>query len=302
MAGSEKSLGIGSAHGKVILVGEHTVVHGTPAIAFPVPGLRVSASVRRHVTGQKGVQPRGVETAVAGALRRWNRDIEGVDVALHCGVPPGRGLGASAACATAAVRAAADLHRVPLDARTLHELVQEGEHVAHGRASGVDARAVAADTPIWFAGGTARPLAVEMDASLVIADTGVTASTCDAVRRVRTHLAASPADRERTLGRAAVLVEAAADDLAAGDATGLGLRMRDFHELLAALGVSAPAVDRLVAAALAAGAAGAKLTGGGLGGCVLALAAPARDAAGLRAALERAGAVRTWSVPLGAAS
>ncbi|MFG2004906.1 mevalonate kinase [Spirillospora sp. NPDC048911] len=292
MSVSDERVGVGVAHGKAVLLGEHTVVYGTPAIAVPIPALAVSASARVRRDGARTQGKPDLEVAVD----------DGLEFTLDSAIPSGRGLGSSAACAAAAVRAAADLHGETVDAETLHELVQKSERVAHGRASGVDARAVVARGPIWFEDGDARPLAVGVDAVVVVADTGVPGGTRKAVDRVRARLAADPRSAEETLARAAWLVRGAVDDLAAGRVAALGQRMLDFHDVLAWLGVNTPEIDRLVAAAIEAGALGAKVTGGGLGGCVIALADPRDDAAHLCEAMEQAGAARTWPVELGGAS
>ncbi|MFC6012113.1 mevalonate kinase [Nocardia lasii] len=306
--------GVGRAHAKAILLGEHTVVHGTPAIAFPLPTLSVRAIARPGTAGAATVLPEGhfgflagdpesgrhtlsgPRVAVEEALRRWGLTDRIVDVVVECDIPLARGLGSSAACAGAAVRATADLFGRTVDPVTLYELVQVGEQIAHGRASGIDASAVLAQGPIRFHGGTATALDIGLDAVLVIADTGVPGSTQHAVAGVRQVLERDPGAARRTLARADELIDAAVHDLSAGHAAALGKSMLAFQELLSELGVSTTHIDTLVTAALDAGAYGAKLTGAGLGGCVLALTEPA-EAASVSAALRRAGAAQTWTVP-----
>ncbi|WP_225728270.1 MULTISPECIES: mevalonate kinase [unclassified Nocardia] len=313
-------VGAGGAHGKAILLGEHTVVHGTPAIAFPLPTLAVRAAARVSDPGEVptvdiGTSPAGwcfrfvagnapaaaqtlsgPQVAVGEALRRWGIGDETVEVTVDCAIPPARGLGSSAACAGAAVRAVADLHGRTLDAASLYELVQCGEQFAHGKASGVDASTVLANAPIWFHAGATRALEIGLDAELVLADTGTSGATQRAVAAVRRRLDGDRLAAQRLLERAADLTWAAAADLAAGRAASLGKALREFQCILGELGVSTPEIDTLVAAAHAAGSLGAKLTGGGLGGCVIALAETG-DAARVSEALRRAGAVRTWLVP-----
>ncbi|WP_336083684.1 mevalonate kinase [Nocardia sp. SSK8] len=303
--------GTGQAVAKAILLGEHTVVHGTPAIAIPLPALPVRAVARPAAGTEAGASGSfgfvagaaavagddrsGPRVAVEEALRRWGRGAETVEVVVYCDIPLARGLGSSAACAGAAVRAVADLYGRDLDPGELYDLVQCGEQVAHGRASGIDASAVLASGPIRFQSGSARPMPVGLDAALVIADTGVSGSTQQAVADVRRRLAADPRAARRLLNRAAALIDTGADALAAGQTPTLGSTMLEFQDLLGELGVSTPHIDTLVAAALAAGAHGAKLTGAGLGGCVLALT-DTHAAAAVSAALRRAGAVQTWTV------
>ncbi|MFC4373835.1 mevalonate kinase [Nocardia halotolerans] len=314
-SGSASGQGEGRAHAKAILLGEHSVVHGTPAIAFPVPTLSVRALARPGSAGAVSEAPAdghfrftagatvatdptpsGPRVAVEEALRRWGISDDPVEVLVECAIPLARGLGSSAACAGAAVRAVADLHGRTLDPATLYDLVQCGEQVAHGRASGIDARAVLSDGPIRFQRGTAAPMTIGVDAVLVIADTGAPGSTQQAVAGVRRTLERDRAAAQRLLTRASGLIEAAAADLSAGRARSLGRAMVDFQELLAELGVSTAHIDSLVTAALGAGAYGAKLTGAGLGGCVLALA-EAPLVPDVRAALRHAGAAQTWTLP-----
>ncbi|WP_083889937.1 mevalonate kinase [Nocardia pneumoniae] len=318
-------VGIGRAHGKAILLGEHTVVHGTPAIAFPLPALPVRAVAYSSEAGCSTVAPpalsgrfalsdngsrflagkglpaatpvSGPRVAVEEALRRWDLPGEVVEVVLRREIPQARGLGSSAADAAAAVRAVAGLHGRTVDPDSLYELVQCGEQFAHGRASGVDARAASSDRPIWFHAGTARPLDVGLDAALVIADTGILGATQQAVAEVRGRLDRDRESAGRLLERATELVESAHAALAAGRAEPLGRALLYFQELLDELGVGSPRIDTLVTAALEAGAFGAKLTGAGLGGCVLALTEAGRGASTVSSALRRAGAVQTWTVP-----
>lgn len=308
----EPAVGVGRSHAKAILLGEHTVVHGTAAIAVPLPALPVRAIARpgrsgprevsadghfRFLAGEaaEGGPPSGPRVAVEEALRRWGMTGAQVEVDVECDIPLARGLGSSAACAGAAVRAVADLYGHALDAATLYDCVQCGEQIAHGRASGIDASAVLANGPILFQRGTARPIGIAVDADLVIADTGVPGSTHEAVAGVRRTLDADPRSARRVLRRATELIGSAATDLTEGRVAELGTAMFDFQDLLAGLGVSTPRIDALVTAARDAGAFGAKLTGAGLGGCVLALTATGTTPS-VSAALRAAGAVRTWTV------
>ncbi|MFD0889742.1 hypothetical protein ACFQ08_34825, partial [Streptosporangium algeriense] len=87
-------VGVGRAHGKAILLGEHTVVYGTPAIAVPLPALTVTAVVRPcpgQAPGDEG--DAGPQASVAALLRRWGRAGDRLWIAFDCAVPPARGLG-----------------------------------------------------------------------------------------------------------------------------------------------------------------------------------------------------------------
>jgi mevalonate kinase len=316
---SASAVGVGRACGKAILIGEHFVVYGSPAIAVPLPNLTVEATVSlampsaavegrlggwRTGTGQYRIVygPRtagalsnsALAAAIEAAMRQWHIANETVEVLITSRVPPARGLGFSAACATAVVRALSDLVDAPLNDCLLRELVQTGEQMAHGQASGVDAAAVAAATPIRFEAGLMQPIVIDRDLVLVVADTGATGSTRESVARVGSVLARDRDWAAQKFAHAAALVKSAELGLLNARLEAVGERLSEFHCLLREFSISTPEIEGLVEAALAAGAYGAKLTGGGMGGCVVALS-DSMSAEAVCARLEDAGAQRIWT-------
>ncbi|MFI9406890.1 mevalonate kinase [Nocardia sp. NPDC052316] len=309
--------GTGSAHAKIVLLGEHAAIYGAPAIAAPLPVLTVIAHAQRADVSAQTIEPHdmggdlhcsrdgfksagpeyvndpGLRAAIEAALRRLGQESNGVAVHFTSSIPLGRGLGASAARSCAALRAVADAFGQDLDEPTLFDLIQLSELYAHGRASGVDARAVMASTPLWFEGGADRPITIGADFELVVADSGIVGSTREAVALVRDKFEREPRSTGRLLAHIESLTRSALADISAGDVDSLGEKLTSCHEVLNKMGVGLPVLDGLVAAALDAGAAGAKLTGGGLGGSVVAITADARVLE-LERALLGAGAIRTW--------
>lgn len=311
-----RSVGIGRAHAKAILLGEHAVVYGTPALALPIPQLTATASAgwSSHASDAQGglsftmtgSASRAVVTLASDGLQRLAaafKERMGVpgrphlDVILDGAIPPGRGLGSSAANSRAIVLALADLFGHELSETTAFDLVQTAENMAHGRASGVDAMTVGAAAPLLFQAGRAEELDIGCDGLFIVADSGTAGSTKEAVELLRDGFRRAAGAEERFLGRATELVEEARRALADGSPEELGARLTDYHELLRVASLSTEKIDGMVAAAMWAGSLGAKITGGGLGGCVLALTEP-ELASQVARGLHDAGAVQTWVVPL----
>lgn len=308
--------GAGRAHAKTVLLGEHAVVHGSPAIALPMPELDVEVDCRETTgpgtidsalfTGSWDAAPerlRPISTAALAVLRRHGLEDVRLDLRIRSRIPAERGLGSSAAVAAATVEAVLrmlDQHATGATAR--HELIQEAERVAHGTPSGLDAHAVVSTRPVWFQGGRIEPLEAGRRLSFVVADSGSPGATQPAVSAVHAQRRQDRLRVDRIIDSIAESVHGARDDIATGDAPALGARMDAVHMLLQQLRLSTVRLDHLVEAARDAGARGAKLTGGGRGGCIIALAQDADAAAGLADALRRRGATAAWPLTVEATS
>jgi mevalonate kinase len=302
--------GIGHAHGKAILIGEHSVVHGAPAIAVPLYDLGVEATLDAAepgfldtdiYTGLLSEAPQRLGPPIAAlhhATDHFGLDLRDLRLRLRSTIPYERGLGSSAAVATAIARASASFATQNLGKLELFELVQAAERVAHGTPSGLDAHTVSATSAVRFQQGYTTPLEVSHPFTLVVADTGMPGRTSIAVAHVREQLTANPKRVWPLIGELSELTETVQDALRDGRTNELGTAMNQAHTVLSQLEVSAPELDHLVAAARAADAVGAKLTGGGMGGCVIALARTPEHAQDVAAALRDAGAARAWSSSL----
>ncbi|MDP6946141.1 MAG: mevalonate kinase, partial [Myxococcota bacterium] len=207
----------------------------------------------------------------AGALHAVGESAERLTLSVQSDLPIGAGLGGSAALAVALVRALDETGAMaPEDIRQkAHEL----EKVAHGTPSGIDDAVAAYGCPVHYVRGEVPvPMTDVSPPALWIGLTAERTSTLEAVAGVGRLAEARPEWFRERLLEVTGLVAEAEGALREGDWLALGRAMCRNHEHLRAIEVSTPSLDRLVAAALAAGAHGAKLTGGGLGGAVIAIA------------------------------
>lgn len=288
-----------TACGKILLFGEHAVVHGQPAIAIGLPD-GATATARRATDGlsRLRVAAWGLDVVpgrddereslarALGALLAAMHIDEPLDVELTLALPVGVGLGSSAALGIAAARAIANLVGRTLEVDALVELGFAWEGVFHGTPSGIDHTAAARGGVFLFrrpaqpgARPTIEPLVLAEPLELVVAVAGPASSTREMVAAVTTRVERDPAAREAVdeIGR---IVEQARALLARpGSSARLGELMNRNHALLDLLGVNTPALETACQRARQAGALGAKVTGAGGGGCIVALSAPGRHAA-----------------------
>jgi len=296
----------GSAPGKIILFGEHAVVYGRPAIAVPVMQVEATAVVEDAPPGhgceliapdvQRKFRLANAPTDdplaynVRETLRHLGVSEPDVTITIHSTIPVASGLGSGAAVSTAITRALAAHLGHPLDDDSVSALVFEVERLYHGTPSGIDNIVIARGQPLFFVRDRLiETFLVKEPLHLLIADTGVPSPTKTAVGDVR---AGWEAQRDyydslfRQIGQITVMARGA---IAAGELHALGALMDGNQWLLYQVGVSSPENEGLVRAARQAGALGAKLSGAGRGGNVIALAPKEmRDA--VADALLRAGA------------
>jgi mevalonate kinase len=240
-----------------------------------------------------------------------------LELTIRSAIPVAGGLGSGAAVATALVRALAGAQGLVLPPDDVAALVYLSEQRYHGTSSGIDNTVIAHEQAIWYerqqegqyepavvrqaaqvpgarqmsrSGTLIEPVGIGEPLTLVIGDTGIRSETRLPVGEVRRRWEADQQNYQYLFNRVDYVVRQVRIALASGDTTTLGLMLNENQDLLEEMGVSSPELNALVAAAQRAGALGAKLSGGGWGGVMLALAYDAEHAAEIAAALLRAGA------------
>jgi mevalonate kinase len=297
-----------SAPGKVILFGEHAVVYGEPAIAVPVSEVEaratiepappdsglslVAADLGQRFTLSGAPQQDPLALAARLTLSRLSAPVPDATIIIRSSIPIASGLGSGAAVSTALVRALAEFLGHSLSPAAVSELVFEVEKIHHGTPSGIDNTVIAYEQPVYFVRtAISGPQLISVGApfALVIADTGLPSPTKRLVSQVRTEWQRDRAHYGMLFEKIGAVAREAHRKIRTGDVKALGPLMDRNHALLIQLGVSSPALNKLVDTARDAGALGAKLSGAGQGGNMLALvdAGGVEDVAG---ALREAGA------------
>ena len=308
-----KQQGIGTSHAKIILMGEHSVVYGQPAIALPLPSVQLSVTLSSRQDNQRIIKSHyyhgslenlpssmiGIKKLIDTLSARFNDQETGWDLKIESQLPAERGMGSSAASAIAIIRAFFDYYDEPLDRTLLLQLADVEEQITHRSPSGLDAATVSSDKPLFYVKGRIGvPIEMNLDASLVIADTGKKGATKEAILAVKDELKNNNEKAEGHIKHLGELVNQTKDYLTQNDIVKLGDALNFAQTDLAALNVSDPSLDHLIHVARDNGALGAKLTGGGRGGCMIALMQTAMGARRLASILKENGAHDIWLQPL----
>jgi mevalonate kinase len=282
-------MGKGSGYGKVILFGEHFVVHGVPGIVSAIDS-STDAEVKK---GAKGLNVKDERKTAKGyseekrlqqiesierMLKAMNLNPElPLDIWIGGSLPGFSGLGASAASSVAIARAISEELGLNLSNEKINAVAYEGEKAYAGNPSGIDNTAATYGGLMWFkknpAGGQdlVERIRVRNPVEIVIGSTGKVANTKAMVEGVAERKKANPAKYDPLFKQAESLAVAGRKALEAGDLKKVGDLMNENHRILQEIGVSSNELDLLVDIARKQGAFGAKLTGGGGGGCMVAL-------------------------------
>ena len=283
-------MGRGSGFGKVILFSEHFVVHGVPGIVSAIDST-VDAEVKKIVEGitvkdeRKGAKGYTIKKrtqqkeSIERMLKTMGIDPEKASLEIWLGgnLPGFSGIGASAASSVAIARAVAEEFEMDLSDEKINEIAYEAEKAYAGTPSGIDNTAATYGGLIWFkrnlSGGpdTIEKLSIREPVEIIIGNTGIVADTKEMVAGVAARKKRNPEKYNPLFKQAEDLAFTARKALEEFDLRKVGKLMNENHRLLQEIEVSCKELDYLVNLAREQGAFGAKLTGGGGGGCMVAL-------------------------------
>jgi mevalonate kinase len=301
-----------SAPGKIILFGEHAVVYDRPAIAAPVSQVRATAVVTpepRRLPGGVFIDAPNIGVKASFSDLRDEDPLKililtiqeslgishlpAMKIRITSTIPVAAGLGSGSAVSVAVARAISGFVGRPFSTLKVSEVAYIVEKAHHGTPSGIDNTVIAYAQPVYFQRGQPiQHLFPVQPFTVIIADSGIQSSTSLAVGDVRKAWQSDPAHSEIHFDAIAQIVLQARQAIEHGPIEPLGELMNANHRQLQALGVSSNELDDLVFTAVSAGAMGAKLSGGGRGGNIIALVTP-DSATHIETALQAAGAVRT---------
>lgn len=296
-----------TAPAKIILFGEHAVVYGQPAIAVPVFGLQAEATIKQSdkplTIVARDLNNRVIRFNDGNPLAQTARlTIEKLGVTvphatlnITSKIPIASGLGSGAAISTVIVKAIAQYCHEQLTNETINQIVYEIEKLHHGTPSGIDNTVVVYEQAIYFVRD--EPIQHIINAKalrFVVANTGIPAPTKVAVGDVGRLMKMQELTTKPMVEGIGALVKQARTAMQEGDIARLGELMTENHQYLRKLTVSSDMLDRFVDTANDAGALGAKLSGGGRGGNMIALVTDKTDPA-VKEALLNVGAVDVFS-------
>ncbi|MBF0709799.1 MULTISPECIES: mevalonate kinase [unclassified Gemella] len=267
------------AHAKAIFFGEHALVYGKKGISIPLNQMKINVKLNKTDTTQE-------RDEIIDYIAKECGISNTTEIKITSSIPLGRGLGSSAALSVAIARANS--------CKNIKEIADKCEKFIHGNPSGIDVSQVLSDKPLLFSKEEgAQELDFTLDAYLLIIDTGIVGITKHAVERVRKNYEQNKRAIEE-LGNISLEV---IEPLKNKDIEKVASYMNKAHILLNELSVCHPANNEVVEISKKNGAIGAKLTGGGDGGCCIALTPEQNTAKKIQKKLKEKG-YSSWIVTL----
>ncbi len=306
-----------SAPAKAILLGEHAVVYGQPAIAIPLPQMRTRAMILATPNEPAGrvqiaspaidleadyadlAETDPIQKSITLVAEHFGiKSLPAMKILINSNIPVSSGLGSGASVSVALLRALSTFLGHPLSDAQVSGYAFEVEKIHHNTPSGIDNTVITYEKALIYERGKALQfLQVLEPFELIIANSGEHSTTHQTVSMVRHDFNQDPALYESYFKNIGDLVNRAVACLEKGSMTGLGHLMNENQVILKKMRLSTPKLDALIDSGMQAGAFGAKLTGGGGGGCILSLV-DATSKENVKSALKAASATDIFQVKI----
>lgn len=305
-------IGTGSSGAKLILIGEHAVVYKNPAIAVPFNGVNTTISIFESKDEisidcmyHKGYLKDGsqiifgLEKLVFHILELFEVEPFGLHIKIDSNIISQRGLGSSASVSVAMVRALFNAFGKELTDDRLIELAMYAEKIHHTNPSGLDVYTLVYQKPIWYVKGEGfKIIDINFDGTIMILDSGMMSQTRIAVEHVAKLYENNNFEVKQSFDILKELTISALKSLEENDVLKLGNIMDHAQIQLEKIEVSNDTINNLIYNIKKFDVLGAKLTGGGMGGCVIALIDSVENAKKIKRKLIKIGLSHVWIYPL----
>lgn len=301
-------LGIGTSGAKIILIGEHAVVHYKPAIAIPFNGLETKVEVFKSSDEitidcmyHKGYLKdgdniiNGIKMLVERVLSTLKINNYGIHLKITSNIISQRGLGSSAAVSVAVVKALYDAFNKELKENILIDHAMYAEKIHHTNPSGLDVYTLVYQRPIWYVKNEGfKPLKLNLSATILIIDSGMMSQTRIAVEHVGKLYLENKENTQIIFDEIEKLTNKALIEIENNLINDLEETLYNGQKALKALEISNDTTDHIINKVNNKGIKGAKITGGGMGGCIIAVTKDHRLALKVQSELLNEGIPNVW--------
>ncbi|MCF6515073.1 mevalonate kinase [Lactobacillus sp. S2-2] len=301
---------IGESHAKIILFGEHSAVYGKGAITLPIFKLKVSVKLTTNLKNNEiesdiyngslinaPLEFNGIKSLIFHMFKINNLENYFINIKFENNIPIGRGLGSSAAVSCAIIKAFYKFFNLDLTHSKLISLINISEQIIHGNPSGIDAQTVTSESPIFFENNEIKKVPFNFDGDIIITDTEKVGSTKEAVSIVRKLIDKNPEEYE-LINQLGNIVKNAKKSIDNKNIENIGNLMNKSQNILSYFGISTNEINDIIKISNYNGALGSKITGSGLGGCVISLSKDSFTTKKIIKSLQNNGYKKNWIQPL----